>query len=235
MEEIILNKIREIEEVCKLTEDYNSLNLHSLSADEYPIALKHCGPWHSNYFEIAVKNVSIKGLWLEFGVSVGHSMYTLSNKTNNKIYGFDSFEGLPEDWDEYHKKGCFSLNGVPPTQFINGKTFNENVIFIKGWFDDTLPEFLKKTDEKIAFLHIDSDLYSSCKTIFTLLEDRIVDGTIICFDDFMEWDYCQNNEIRAFAEYLLDTKTDYEFLAKYREPRGNYIQTCFKIKKNKIS
>ena len=37
MEQIILNKIREIEEVCKLTEDYNSLNLHSLGADEYPM------------------------------------------------------------------------------------------------------------------------------------------------------------------------------------------------------
>lgn len=231
MEQKILNKIREIEEVCKLREDYNTNNTHTVDFDKYPIALKDCGPWHSNYFDIAVKNVTFDGLWLEFGVFVGSTISSISKKTNKTIYGFDSFEGLPEDWDSAHDKHHFSLNGQIPTSF-NGVPFRENVKLIKGWFDDTLPVFLSDKSEPVAFLHVDSDLYSSCKTIFSLLGDRIVNNTIICFDDFMEWDYCDNNEIRAFAEYLLETKSDYEFLAKYRGPGGNYIQTCFRILKN---
>jgi hypothetical protein len=37
-------------------------------------------------------------LWLEFGVASGRTINYISNFTNDKVYGFDSFEGLPEKW-----------------------------------------------------------------------------------------------------------------------------------------
>ena len=37
------------------------------------------------------------GYWFEFGVHSGSTINTLSSFCE-KIYGFDSFEGLPEDW-----------------------------------------------------------------------------------------------------------------------------------------
>jgi hypothetical protein len=34
-------------------------------------------------------------LWLEFGVHSGYTINYISKFTNDKVYGFDSFEGLP--------------------------------------------------------------------------------------------------------------------------------------------
>mgnify|MGYP003339266618 CR=1 FL=1 len=48
-----------------------------------------------------------------------------------------------------------------------------------------VPKWLEETDLKqISLLHVDSDLYSSAKIIFDNLNDYIVQGTIIVFDEF---------------------------------------------------
>ena len=65
--------------------------------------------------------------------------------TNNKVYGFDSFEGLPEKWRNGFEKGTFNRNGNLPK-------VNNNVELIKGWFDDTLPNFIKNQNKK-SFFH----------------------------------------------------------------------------------
>ena len=75
------------------------------------------------------------GLYLEFGVQHGVSINMSSSiLPNQQFYGFDSFEGLPEEWDNGKrilKKGTLSRNGIPPT-------VNDNVTLIKGLFQDTL-------------------------------------------------------------------------------------------------
>lgn len=50
-------------------------------------------------------------LWLEFGVASGRSINYISQFTKDKVYGFDSFEGLPETWRDCFEKGSFSRNG----------------------------------------------------------------------------------------------------------------------------
>ena len=124
--------------------------------------------------------VSISGMWLEFGVFKGRDITVMAGETEQVIYGFDSFEGLPEDWTHFQKKGRFSLDGQLPI-------VPENVKLIKGWFEDTLPGFLEKHKESVSFLHVDSDLYSSAKFVLRELNDRIVPGTIILFDDFLNY------------------------------------------------
>ena len=42
--------------------------------------------------------------------------------------------------------------------------------------DDTLPEYVKEFNEIAAFLHIDSDLYSSARSVFQWLDKKIVFG-----------------------------------------------------------
>lgn len=78
------------------------------------------------------------GLFLEFGVfegkTINHMSRLLSDRT---FYGFDSFEGLPETWHAGYEKGHFSLDGDLPW-------VNPNVKLVKGWFNDTLPAFLKE-------------------------------------------------------------------------------------------
>jgi hypothetical protein len=222
--------------------------------EEIQKSLDNC-PWqgsfsdyHRTYFDECIRHVKNDGLWLEFGVYRGRSIDYISRKTDKKVYGFDSFEGLHEHWDSENPKGVYSLSGVVPDGAIDGensenpgmydksptrkiKPWNDNIVLVKGFFDNTLPDFLEKNDEDVAFLHIDSDLYSSAKTVLMLLKNRIVNNTIICFDDLMDYNVNSNNEILAFAEFLIDTKLEFEALAYQKFNNSIYRQGCFRILK----
>lgn len=111
-------------------------------------------------------------LWLEFGVFTGASINYISNFTNDKVYGFDSFEGLPEKWRDGFDKHAFNMNGVIPQ-------VNSNVELIKGWFNETLPDFIQKQNKKVSFIHIDSDLYSSAKYVLDVLKPYIDKNCVV--------------------------------------------------------
>ena len=79
-----------------------------------------------------------KVLYLEFGISKGNSIRywaSLLKNPGSMPHGFDSFEGLPEDFNVTYGKSSFSTHGVVPT--IDDK----RVTFFKGWFEDTFPLF----------------------------------------------------------------------------------------------
>ena len=145
---------------------------------------------------------------LEFGVFEGRTISKLREKLplDYKIFGFDSFEGLPEDWKgTVCNKGFFSTNGKIPDV--------KDVTFYKGWFDNTLPEYLKIA-ENISLLHVDCDLYSSTKTIFNSLHAYIKTGTIIVFD---EWIYnnsprFNDHEQKAFYEYVNEFNVKFKLI-----------------------
>jgi hypothetical protein len=136
--------------------------------------------------------VKLDGLYLEFGVYQGMTInYIARLFPTQKIYGFDSWQGLPENWNQF-PKGSYSTNGVIPE-------VPPNVELISGLFEDTLPEFIKDyPDTKTAFVHIDSDLYSSAKTIFKYFGHTFVHGTVIVFDEYAQ----DIGEKQAFAEWL---------------------------------
>ena len=139
------------------------------------------------------------GLFLEFGVASGRTISHMAlNAPQTHFYGFDSFEGLPEAWRSGFGKGVFAqarLPAVPP-----------NVTLVKGWFDDTLPRFVHDRPQlPLSLLHIDCDLYSSTKTIFANLQDRIVPGTVIVFDEYWNYPGWRDHEFRAFEELRADT------------------------------
>lgn len=121
---------------------------------------------------------------LEFGVRTGGTLKLISdNFSDCRVYGFDSFEGLPEGWSkgnhESYDKSAFKCD--PPETRPNAE-------LVIGWFDQSIPKWIEhhKT-QKIKFIHIDCDLYSSTKTILKLLNDHIVSGTIIVFDEMYSW------------------------------------------------
>lgn len=136
-------------------------------------------------------------LILEFGVWVGNSINKIASRNPHvSIYGFDSFEGLPEDWSGLFVRGSFNMQGQLPKVY-------PNVQLVKGWFSETLPDFKARVMTKkrqISLLHIDCDLYSSTKTVFEHLAENIGPGTVIVFDELMNFDNFERHEMRAFFE-----------------------------------
>ncbi len=114
-------------------------------------------------------------LFFEFGVHTGTSINFLSANTTQPFYGFDTFEGMPEEWRGWNiEKGQFSMQGQFPK-------VNSNVTLIKGLIQDTLPLFLEQNPgKKIAFIHIDTDIYSAAKVILQLCKSRLVKTALCC-------------------------------------------------------
>ena len=154
----------------------------------------------------ALQHVTNEGLWLEFGVYRGNDLKQIAQQHSGDVYGFDSFAGLPEDWTHFQKKGRFSLHGHLPSGLPS------NAKLVQGWFDQTLPQFLQQHPEPIAFLHIDSDLYSSAKTVLHLVHGRLRPGTVILFDDFVNYPGWQDGEHKAFMEFAEASSLRYEYL-----------------------
>jgi methyltransferase family protein len=150
---------------------------------------------------------NMDGIIAEFGVYRGESVNRIAALAHPRaVYGFDSFEGLPEDWIPGGGKGAFSLKGEPPAVLAN-------VSLVKGWFEETLPPFLgQHPGRPFAFIHIDSDLYSSCKTVLSLCADRIVPGTIIVFDEIWNHKPFYYGEMRALFEFIQETGTRFEWI-----------------------
>ena len=144
------------------------------------------------------------GLILEFGVRHGTSIRQLASLTSKPLYGFDSFEGLPEDWHQESKEVYSTRGKIPKVP--------AHVTLIPGWFEETLPLFLEKHGEDIALINIDCDIYSSTKTVLDLLSSRIKKGTIILFDEYIGNLHWEEDEHKAFMEGIDTYQWKYEYV-----------------------
>jgi predicted O-methyltransferase YrrM len=158
----------------------------------------------------AFKSADISGdrLICEFGVFMGSSINFIAKATTKPVFGFDSFEGLPERWRDGCDKGFFAVPRIPKVR--------ENVTLIKGLFHETIPVFLNQNAGTMGFLHIDSDLYSSAKTVFDFLGARLRPGTVIVFDDYFNYPGWEEGESKAFMEFLDKNNLSFEFISYHR-------------------
>ena len=166
--------------------------------------LRHSGTTYQT-FDLLAPQVLSEGLILEFGVRFGYSISHIAKLfPKRKIFGFDSFQGLPEDW-HHEKAGSYSTYGKIPS-------VASNVTLIAGWFNETLPDFKKNNREPIAFMNIDCDLYSSTKLVFNELNPQIAPGTIIVFDEYIGNINWRQDEFKAFQEWVKENKVEYRYL-----------------------
>ena len=134
------------------------------------------------------------GIAVELGVHTGTSLRIIADTRAElgPVFGFDSFQGLPEDWTDGWPAGTFALDH-PPT--IPGATI------VSGMFADTLPAWSAANPGPIAFLHVDCDLYGSTRDALAALGDRIGPGTVIVFDEMFGYPEWQDHEHRAWTEH----------------------------------
>jgi hypothetical protein len=153
----------------------------------------------------ALATCTVDGLIMEFGVFQGDSLRFIAKRIKETVHGFDSFEGLPEDWTYFQKQGRFSLDGNIPT-------FREhNIRTYKGWFEDTVPVFLAEHAGAARFIHIDCDIYSSTRTVLAQLQSRIVEGTVIVFDEYLNYPSWREHEFKAFQEFIAASGLSYRY------------------------
>ncbi|WP_156751833.1 class I SAM-dependent methyltransferase [Mycobacterium sp. E2497] len=147
-------------------------------------------------------------LYLEFGVFEGRSMRWWSQHLPHpqaRLIGFDSFEGLPQDWRPGLGAGHFDVGGEPP------KIDDARVSFVVGWFDDSLPKFDVPEHDQLI-INVDCDVYSSAATVLSWAEPLLQPGTLIYFDEFPDRDH----EMRAFKELMARSPREFRPLATAR-------------------
>lgn len=147
------------------------------------------------------------GVKLEFGVAGEASIWKFGKRAKGMVYGFDSFDGLAEDFTSSIRKGTFRQQKLPKVP--------ENVELIKGFFSDSLPSFLSReeiVDKRIDFIHMDCDLYSSTRDVLNMLTTKITAGTIIAFDEYFNYPGWKNEEFKAFQEWVKGNCVEYEYV-----------------------
>jgi hypothetical protein len=153
----------------------------------------------------ALENAPKGGMALEFGVWTGRSLRVIAeHRQGRAVFGFDSFQGLPEHYRWDVGEGTFAL---PEPPVVDGAEL------VVGWFDETLPAFLDSHPGPVDFVHVDSDLYSSAVTILEHVGPRLVPGAVLMFDEFFNYAGWERHEYRAWQEYLDRTGTRAEYLA----------------------
>ena len=160
------------------------------------------------YRNWALERAPAEGWCLEFGVADGSTLDFFARlRPDATFFGFDSFAGLPEFWKDGFDQGRFAQTRLPE---VPG-----NVELIQGWFCDTLPAFMSRpcaTAGGIAFIHIDCDIYSSTRTVLNLLSPRIVKGTVIVFDEYLNYPSWREHEFRAFQEFIDSHQLNYRYI-----------------------
>jgi O-methyltransferase len=144
------------------------------------------------------------GVW-RGGATIFMKAYLEMYDMDKKVFVCDSFEGLPmpdvykypDDLGDTHYQVDFLRVSLEEVQ-NNFKLYNlldNNVIFIKGWFSDTLENNdLIKT---ISILRFDGDMYGSTMDVLNNLYDKVVNRGVIIIDD-----YCLPNCAKAVTDFM---------------------------------
>lgn len=156
--------------------------------------------------------------YLEFGVAGGLSFRWWSEHLSHpgcRLYGFDTFTGLPEDWGDF-RKGDMSTGSKPP------EIADSRCSFRQGLFQQSLPGFLKVwSPQERKIIHMDADLYTSTLFVLTSISPFLNKGDILIFDEFN----VPMHEFKAFTEWTQSFYINYEVLAAV----NNFYQVAFRI------
>ena len=152
-----------------------------------------------NNIENCIRSIlkdNIPGDFIEAGVWRGGATILMrailkeSNITDRKVWLADSFAGLPkpdahynaDQGDKLHKIKILSVTlDEVKNNFRKYDLLDEQVIFLKGWFKDTLPNALI---DNIALLRLDADMYGSTMEALKYLYPKLTPGGFVIVDDY---------------------------------------------------
>lgn len=109
---------------------------------------------------------------------------------DRKVFVADSFEGLPapdakysaDRGDRHHTKDFLAVSREEvENNFRKYDLLDDKVIFLQGWFKDTLPT---APIEKLSVLRLDGDMYGSTIDVLTNLYPKLSKGGFCIIDDY---------------------------------------------------
>ena len=211
--------------------------IHPLTDDGYHLQKRQS---YIDEFEYCLPLCKDDGWFLEFGVFEGKTINICADMRKDvHFYGFDSFEGLPEEWlildpndprikkSKIIPKGHFAVNQLPEVR--------DNVSLVKGFFDSSLipwrDDNMKKGDT-ISWLHMDADLYSSTIFVLEALNEYIVPGTIIRFDELVDWRLegfpCQPNHNKPKPKYTAWPHGEWKALQEWMKKHDREVKPLWR-------
>ena len=131
--------------------------------------------------------------WCEFGVGEGESLdwFLLNKPRGNVMFGFDTFEGIPEPWLGH------------PVGHWKSEPYQSNrpdLEIVRAPFDVSVNDarVRARLAGGIGLMHVDCDLYSSTRTVLEGMRPFIGPGTVIVFDELYGYGGWQQCEAGAF-------------------------------------
>lgn len=179
-------------------------------------------PRLTNVYDLAteIEEKNIDGAFVECGTWKGGLagvMAAIAHRYGDKrtTWYFDSYEGMPPPTPEDgtpdetdHMMGDFLRASVADVEELLFEKLNlprEKNVIVKGWFEDTLPQYKNKIGP-IAILRLDADWYEPTKIILDELYDQVVSGGYVIFDDYGRWKGCKKAAEEFFTKRNLDIK-----------------------------
>ncbi|MEY4483361.1 MAG: hypothetical protein RL693_813 [Verrucomicrobiota bacterium] len=145
----------------------------------------------------AVLRDGVPGDFIETGAWRGgacifmRGLLTAAHVSDRKVYVADSFEGLPEPdestypsdkGDTHHLYDFLAVDiDTVKQNFADYGLLDDQVVFLKGWFKDTLPA---APIDKLAILRLDGDMYSSTMEALEILYPKLSPGGFCIVDDY---------------------------------------------------
>ena len=186
-----------------------------------------------NSLEHLLSNIaSFKGAIAECGVYNGYTLLGMAHilkkrKLKTKIYGLDSFRGLPapkmEDqlkngsFHEYSQEGVFKeASYTKLVTKIRFYGFSDQVTIIPGYFNEVLPIL---ADEKFHLVHFDCDLYESYKTCLNFFYPRLVAGGYFVFDQYSNTNEIYPGPQKAIDDFFSNKPEKVQILKLKKHPR----------------
>lgn len=165
-----LVKVKDFKLIRKINNEGNLLLWDYEAYQLYVIVRDLCKKYNCNLAEVGV----YKG---------GSAKVICEAKGSNKLYLFDTFNGLPKteeiDKDNGFKEGDYNSSEDEVKKYLKGY---ENVKFVSGLFPDSANNETKGL--KFMFVHLDVDLYKSTYESLSFFYPRMETGGIILLHDY---------------------------------------------------
>lgn len=170
---------------------------------------------------------NVPGDFIETGVWRGgaciymRGILAAAGQTSRRVFVADSFEGLPppdeasypaDAGDQHYTFEQLAITReAVEANFRRYQLLDEQVIFLEGWFKDTLH---KAPIEQIALLRLDGDMYESTMDALNPLYAKVSPGGFVIVDDYV---------LKPCAQAINDFREKHGITAPMHEVDGSAV------------